>query len=110
MPKRRPQRMSASPYRIDLGEWKRIVDRAPGRVGPLLKRKTVALSLGPYPQSAKELGKPDNMPSGIFRIRVERWRIVYRVDDELGLVMILKIGEKRGAEFYEGIVESQTGL
>ncbi|MCL4862226.1 MAG: type II toxin-antitoxin system RelE/ParE family toxin [Caldilineaceae bacterium] len=98
--------MSASSYRIDLGRWKRIVDRAPGRVRPLLKQKIVALSLDPYPQSAKELGKPDNTPSGIFRIRVERWRIVYRVDNELDLVTILKIGEKRGAEFYEGVIES----
>lgn len=104
MPKRRPQRMSASSHRIDLGRWKRIVDRALGRVKPLLKQQIVALSLDPCPQSAKDLRRPDNSPSGLFRIRIERWRIVFKVDDELRLVTILKIGEKRGAEFYEGLI------
>lgn len=104
MPNRRRRQKSTSSYRIDLGEWKRIVDHAPGRLTPLLKQKIVSLSHDPHPQAAKELRKPDDTPSGIFRIRVERWRIVYRVDDELGLVMLLKVGEKRGAEFYEGLI------
>jgi mRNA-degrading endonuclease RelE of RelBE toxin-antitoxin system len=105
MPKRRPTTPNPSSYQIDLGDWKRVVDHAPGKLRPPLKRRLAALIYEQYPADAKELRKPDNSPSGIFRIRVERWRIVYRVDDELGLVIILKVGEKRGSEFYAGVVE-----
>jgi hypothetical protein len=31
------------------------------------------------------------------------WHIVYRVDDEIVMVAVLKVGKKHGPDFYAGI-------
>lgn len=57
------------------------------------------LSSNPHPPRSKELrGKP-----GIFRIWLAgRWRIVYEIDDEAQLVIILRIRLKDDID-YESI-------
>jgi mRNA-degrading endonuclease RelE of RelBE toxin-antitoxin system len=56
-----------------------------------------ALAANPRPRDAKELR---GMP-GRYRIRLSKWRIIYRVDDENQVVLILRVRRKVGPETYE---------
>ncbi|MBA3533177.1 MAG: type II toxin-antitoxin system RelE/ParE family toxin [Ardenticatenales bacterium] len=55
------------------------------------------LVANPRPATAKEL---DDHPD-YYRIRLEKWRIVYLVEDDVLVVSIIGIPEKTGPETYE---------
>jgi len=53
----------------------------------------------PRPTGTKELrGNP-----GIYRLRLEQWRIIYRVDDDGELVSLIRVPRKTGPETYENL-------
>lgn len=60
----------------------------------ILKRidaKILSLAENPRPQDAKMLrGK-----QGLFRVRVGNYRIVYRVEDDRFIVLVVRIGHRR---------------
>ena len=51
------------------------------------------------PADAKELREK----SEYYRLRLDGWRIVYRVDDENQVVRILRVRLKTGPETYENL-------
>lgn len=64
-----------------------------------VKKELARLTLNPRPDHAIELRSHPNY----YRIRLDTYRIVYRVEDELILVIVLKVGRKQGPEFYSDI-------
>jgi mRNA-degrading endonuclease RelE of RelBE toxin-antitoxin system len=58
-----------------------------------------ALPDTPRRAEAKELRA---MP-GYYRIRIERWRIIYRLDDENGSILVIRVRQKTEPEIYEDL-------
>lgn len=85
-------------YRLNFAEdVLHDIDRLPGHVRQRVKRTINSLTDNPRPSSAIELrNKADH-----YRIRLDDWRILYQVKDEDLIVFILKVGIKKGPEFYE---------
>ncbi len=78
---------------------KKELGRLPGHVRQRARRIVNALADNPRPREAKELR---GMP-GRYRISLIKWRIIYRVDDEAQVVLILRVRRKTGPETYKGI-------
>jgi mRNA interferase RelE/StbE len=64
--------------------------RLPGHVRQRARRAIQELAHEARPGDAKELREK----SGFYRLRLDGWRIVYRVDDENQVVRILRVGLK----------------
>jgi len=64
-----------------------------------VRRVVKALATEPRPKEAKELR---DLPHR-YRIRLNAWRIIYRVDDEDQIVLILTVRRKTGPETYINI-------
>jgi mRNA interferase RelE/StbE len=87
-------------YRIEITETARKeVKSLPGNIRQRVRRVINSLANNPLPRQAKELR---NMP-GRYRIRLDDWRIIYRVEREKVLILILRVRRKTGPETYEGI-------
>ena len=87
-------------YRISYtGAARKDVRRLPGNYRQRIRRLIEALPREPRPQNAKELR---DMPNR-YRIRVERWRVIYRVDDDDMQIIILRVRQKTGPETYRDI-------
>jgi mRNA interferase RelE/StbE len=71
----------------------------PGNYRQRLRRTIEALASQPWPAGAIELRERP----GRFRIRVDQWRLIYRVDEVEEVVLILRVRRKTGPETYEGI-------
>lgn len=81
-----------SRYRI---EFSRSAYRAFGRLDPQIRRRLEpqisALADDPRPVESKRLVAEGEL----LRIRVGAYRIVYRVEDDALLVLVLKLGHRR---------------
>lgn len=87
-------------YRIRFSdEAKRTLATLPGRYRQRARRMIDGLAAKPRPAEAKELR---NRP-GMYRLWLNGWRIIYRIDDEAGSLWIVGIRLKTGPETYEGL-------
>lgn len=87
-------------YRIRLSDdAKRTLAILPGRYRQRARRMIEGLAVKPRPAGAKELR---DWP-GIYRLWLNGWRIIYRIDDEAGSLWIVAIRLKTGPETYEGL-------
>jgi mRNA interferase RelE/StbE len=59
-----------------------------------------ALATDPYPDKARQLRDPY---SHFYRIRIEAWRIIYSVDEDIVVVEVAYIRRKTGPETYEDL-------
>ncbi len=59
----------------------------------------LVLSEQPRPAQAVLLRGSEN----IYRIRVDNWRVIYAVEDDIELVTILRVKEKTGPETYDDL-------
>jgi mRNA interferase RelE/StbE len=76
--------------------WRDLRD-VPGNYRHRFRRLIESLTVEPRTKGAKELReRPDR-----YRIRVDRWRLIYRVDDEEALVIILRVRLKTGPDTYQ---------
>ena len=82
-------------YRLSISDVaEREMRRLPGTVKQRIRRMVNSLASNPYPPETKELrGRP-----GRYRIRLDKWRIIYRVDDDAVLVEIMRVRRKTGSE------------
>ncbi|MCC7020563.1 MAG: type II toxin-antitoxin system RelE/ParE family toxin [Ardenticatenales bacterium] len=87
-------------YRLRYADAARrdLLDLA-GNYRQRMRRTIEALAVQPKPAGAKELRERP----GRYRIRVDRWRLIYRLDEEAGLVLILRVRRKSGPETYDDI-------
>lgn len=78
---------------------KKKVDRLPGHVRQRAKRMIMALRNDPQPPRSQELrGQPN-----IYRIPLDKWRLIYRLEEDIKTVTILAVRFKTGPETYEDI-------
>jgi mRNA interferase RelE/StbE len=87
-------------YRISYTEEaRRALHSMPGNYRMRARRLLESLAKNPRPIGAKELR---DMP-GYFRLRLDGWRMIYRVDQETGSLLILAIRRKTGPETYQNL-------
>jgi mRNA interferase RelE/StbE len=85
-------------YRIEYApEVRSDLRQLPGDYRQRFRRSIEELAQNPRPRHAIQLRDRLNR----YRIRVDKWRIVYEVEDDVLLVLVLRIGQKLGPEFYE---------
>lgn len=81
-----------SRYRIEfLKTAKKELAKLPKQVQKRISAKIDALLLDPYPPDSKKLKNGD----GRFRIRVGDYRIIYRLEDEKLVILVIKIDHRR---------------
>ena len=83
-------------YRLDLGENRQVIERLPGHIRQRVKRAIYALIYNPRPKEAKAL---EGEQTGYYRLRIDMYRVIYTVEDEIVTVVIVKI-TKRGDDTY----------
>jgi mRNA-degrading endonuclease RelE of RelBE toxin-antitoxin system len=71
----------------------------PGHVRQIAVRMVNGLTEDPRPPEARELREKP----GRYRIRLQKWRLIYRVYDEDGTVVLLRVRLKTGPESYEDL-------
>ena len=79
-------------YRIEL--TKAAVRDLTAVPKPMLKRLDVCilgLAYDPLPPGVKKLKNSD----GLYRVRVSDYRIIYRIEQEVLTVLVVKIGHRR---------------
>lgn len=71
----------------------------PGHLRQRARRVVSELAEQPRPRGAKELrGLPNR-----YRLWLNGWRIIYRVDEPDKVVLVLRVRHKEGPETYEGL-------
>lgn len=80
-------------------EAKRSLRRLPGRYRQRARRLIEALARKPRPVGAVELRGWSN----VFRLWLNGWRIIYRVDEDAGVLMVLGARFKTGPETYDDL-------
>ena len=84
-------------YRIKYSdEAKRALTRLPGRYRQRARRVIEMLAKSPRPVGAEPLRDR----AGLYRLWLNGWRIIYRVDDDTGVLWIVGIRLKTGQETY----------
>ncbi len=87
-------------YKIEITDAaKKDIRSLPGNIRHRIRKIINALSENARPVGAKELrGLPEH-----YRIRVDRWRVIYKVDQEIVVVLILRVRRKTGPETYQDL-------
>jgi mRNA interferase RelE/StbE len=79
---------------------KQAIGRLPGNLRQRVKRILQDLRRNPRPPIAEDLRAK---LAGHYKIKLGDWRIVYHIDDDVVVVIVLKVGKKSGPEFYQNI-------
>ena len=87
-------------YQVEYSKEARLDLRGmPARFRNRVRTLIDALSNNPRPTKSKELR---DLP-GLYRLRLEQWRIIYSVDDAEAQVLIIRIKRKTGPETYKDL-------
>ncbi len=87
-------------YRIRITETaKKEIRQLPGNIRQRVRKVVRGLAADPILRGAKELR---DLP-GRYRIRLDDWRIIYRIEKDELIVLILRVRRKTGPETYENI-------
>jgi mRNA-degrading endonuclease RelE of RelBE toxin-antitoxin system len=87
-------------YRIKFADGVlQTIDRLPGHLRQRVKRTIRALSAEPKPQEAVVM---TGELIGYYRIKIDLYRIIYLVHEEIEIVEIVKVA-KRGDKTYRGL-------
>jgi mRNA interferase RelE/StbE len=88
------------PYRLSYTDAARqALKTLPGNYRQRIRNLIESLSIIPRPPKAKELRDLPNR----YRLRLDNWRIIYRVDDEQMTILILHVRRKQGPETYQDL-------
>jgi mRNA interferase RelE/StbE len=86
-------------------EAKDALKDVPGNYRQRLRREIEALADAPRPPHAQPLRGDTPPPRERYKIRLDRWRIIYRVLDDEETIRILRIRLKTGPETYASLAE-----
>jgi mRNA interferase RelE/StbE len=87
-------------YQIDISKRVRQdVEQLPGHMRRRTKREIARLAFDPRPAHAIELRGP---LAGRFKITLDQYRLVYRIEEGVAIVQVLKAGKKHHG-FYDDI-------
>ena len=79
-------------YQIQiLPKAKRQLKSIPNQMQTLLKDAIRNLSENPRPQGVKKLSGEDNL----YRIRIRHYRVIYKIEDNILLILIVSVGHRR---------------
>jgi mRNA-degrading endonuclease RelE of RelBE toxin-antitoxin system len=79
-------------YQIDVSRRvRRQIEALPGHMRQRVKREIASLAFNPRPAHATELR---GMLAGRYKITLDQYRLVYRIDDESAIVEVLKADKK----------------
>ena len=79
-------------YRVEVASAAdRVLDALPHATRARIVRKMEALGLDPRPRGSKKLKGDDDF----YRVRAGDFRIVYAVRDDVLVVLVVKIGNRR---------------
>lgn len=88
------------PYRLSLSrEVYRTINRLPGNIRQRIRRVIASLAENPRPDSAKAM---EQDLESYYRIRVNDYRIIYTIDDDVVLVEIIRV-VRRTPRTYEDL-------
>ena len=76
---------------------RRQIDNLPGYYRQWFRRQINELATDPRPANAKPLRTGEDR----YRIRIDDYRLVYRIFDDVLIVEVLRAGHKEGPEFYD---------
>ena len=79
------------------------IEWLPGNIRQRIKRTIAGLAIEPRPANANEL---EDELAGFWRIKLENYRIIYSIDDDVILVEIIRVA-KRTAKTYVGLVRDE---
>jgi mRNA-degrading endonuclease RelE of RelBE toxin-antitoxin system len=79
-------------------EAKLALRTAPGFYRQRFKRAIKGLANNPWPDNAEDTREPNR-----YKIKFGRWRLLYDVNDDSGIVRILRIRLKTGPETYRDL-------
>jgi mRNA interferase RelE/StbE len=84
--------VTAVPYRVDIAKHaqRQIRSLAPQLQQRVLRRVT-ALGANPRPTGATKLAGPQDL----YRIRVGDYRVIYTIEDDVLLVLVVAVGHRR---------------
>jgi mRNA interferase RelE/StbE len=83
------------------------IKRLPGYMRQRLRQAVKALADEPRPHNSRSLAPPAGVDIGdleLRRLRIEHWRVVYIIDEEWELVVVLAV-RKRPPYDYEDLGE-----
>ena len=87
-------------FQIEYSEnARRAIHTLPGNYRQRIRRMIEALADEPRPKFAKELRELINH----YRIKVDKWRIIYRITDEHLIILVIDIRIKTGPETYSDL-------
>lgn len=87
-------------YQVEIARRvRRQIEGLPGHIRQRVKREIAKLAFNPRPNNAEEL--QGNL-QGRYKIKLDQYRIVYRLDDDIAVVEVLKAGRKHDT-FYNDI-------
>ena len=87
-------------YRIRYShDAKHPLPQLPGRYRQRAKRAIESLARNPRPVGSEKLRDLPN----VFRVWLNGWRIIYQINDEDGILLIVGIRYKTGPETYENL-------
>jgi mRNA-degrading endonuclease RelE of RelBE toxin-antitoxin system len=87
-------------YQIELGEEARREMRAVlGNYRQRIRRLIDTLEDNPRPRRAKLLREHTN----VYRISLDRWRVIYVIEDDLERITIIRVRVKTGPEIYQDL-------
>lgn len=79
-------------YKVEISRSaEKVLFRLPKQIIPKIIAAVQALAANPYPSGCRKLAGHEN----ILRIRVNVYRIIYEIHDDLVLVRVLKIGHRK---------------
>ncbi len=88
-------------YRLRIPKGvQREIERLPGHIRPRIQRVIAGLAVEPRPENASEL---EEELAGLWRIKLENYRIIYSIDDDLVVVEVVRVA-RRTPKTYLGLV------
>lgn len=88
-------------YRLRIPKGvQREIERLPGHIRPPVMRAIAALVFEPRPDNASEL---EEELAGLWRIKLENYRIIYSIDDDLIVVEVVRVA-RRTPKTYRGLI------
>lgn len=79
-------------YRLKISKAVRLeIERLPGNIRQRLKRTIAGLAFEPRPANASEL---EDELAGFWRIKLEHYRIIYSIDDDVVTVEIIRVARR----------------
>lgn len=88
------------PYRVKVtDDAAREIVHLPGNVRQRVRHLVRTLAEHPLPSGAREL----RGYAGYYRVRLDRWRVIYRVYEDDQVVLVLRVRRKSGPETYEAL-------